>query len=125
MKTKNKKYCWCNTTKEKSDNYSRAVEVTTPDFIEITMNYSRKIPKKKISIDACLVPEIFDLWRRGIRTTGCCCGHNFQSEYAYIGVVVKDIPKMKSLGYKVAPNESDLTREDSFYPKSFNLCEHE
>jgi hypothetical protein len=37
---------------------------------------------------------------------------------SYIGVSVKDIPKMKKMGYKVAFNPMRPKDEDSFVPKS-------
>jgi len=26
-------------------------------------------------LDACIVPALLALWAKGIKTTGCCCGH--------------------------------------------------
>ncbi|MBO9671956.1 MAG: hypothetical protein J7577_00815 [Sphingobacteriaceae bacterium] len=69
-----------------------------------------------ICVDACLSEEIRMLWGLGISTTGCCCGHNYLPPF--IGVIDEDIPTMKALGYEVQPNETDLTREDGFKPKS-------
>lgn len=69
-----------------------------------------------ICIDKCLENEIKILWSLGIRTTGCCCGHNKQQ--GYIGVYFEDIPKMKELGYKVSYNPCRPNDEDSFIPKS-------
>ena len=57
-----------------------------------------------IEIDDCLVEEIKYLWKKGIRTTGCCCGHKGKYQ-AYIGVLDGDIPKMLELGYKMSINE--------------------
>lgn len=73
--------------------------------------------KAYISIDACLVREVWDLWYKyNITTTGCCCGHNEQE--GYIGVIASDIPKMKSLGYTVHQNPMRPGDEDSFIPLS-------
>lgn len=69
-----------------------------------------------ICVDACLKDEILDLWAKGIRTTGCCCGHN--KVPGYIGVVDQDIPRMLAMGYEVQPNEMYSERKDSFKPKS-------
>lgn len=74
-----------------------------------------------ICVDACLKDEIEHLWSIGISTTGCCCGHNIEPIYAFIGVIDEDIPKMKELGYIVAPNQTNLKREDSFYSKTIYL----
>jgi hypothetical protein len=73
--------------------------------------------KGNITVDTCLMNEILDLWSKDIYTTGCCCGHNLEVG-GYIGVGDNDIPKMKSMGYEVRPNECRPGDEDSFYPKS-------
>lgn len=73
----------------------------------------------QITVDACLVEEVRDLWSRGIRTTGCCCGHN--RAIGYIGVDAGDIPTMKAMGYVVRENSSRPGDEDSFVPKSVRL----
>lgn len=65
------------------------------------------------AIDSCLFDEIMSLWKEGIATTGCCCGHNSPS-FSYIGVIDSDIQRMKELGYRVHVNDG---REDSFIPK--------
>lgn len=72
---------------------------------------------KCVSIDKCLLPEIIQLWEKGIRTTGCCCGHG-NINMAYIGVRFEDIDKMKELGYKVYFNHHRPNDEDSFIPKT-------
>lgn len=67
-----------------------------------------------ICVDACLALEVSSLWRAGITTTGCCCGHNIAP--AYIGVVEADIPRMKAMGYEVVPNAVRPGAQDSFKP---------
>lgn len=69
-----------------------------------------------ICIDKCMVEEIKYLWSCGVRTTGCCCGHNKQK--GYIGVIDKDIEFMKKGGYKVLINKDNLGDERNFIPKS-------
>jgi hypothetical protein len=66
-------------------------------------------------LDRCIAEEVMQLWMKKITTTGCCCGHGKVA--AFIGVIDSDIPKMKELGYKVAPNEGRAKDEDSFYAK--------
>jgi hypothetical protein len=86
-----------------------------------------KSAHKCICFDKCLANELFYLWDLGIVTTGSCCGRHKtekrpegeNGEYAYIGVSEEFIPLMKELGYKVHINSTDLTREDSFVPKTF------
>ena len=67
-------------------------------------------------LDRCVAEEVMQLWMKGITTTGCCCGHNKLE--GFIGVVERDIPKMKELGYEVQFNPSRPNDEDSFKPKS-------
>jgi len=110
------KPCSCDPATVRPQEYQRAVPILVPNFIELRKNDPEQTRREIVCIDACLVSEIWELWRQGIRTTGSCCGHN--QGPAYIGVVDEDIPKMKALGYKVAPNPCDARREDSFVPKS-------
>lgn len=72
---------------------------------------------KYVAVDKCLIKEVIELWEKGIRTTGCCCGHG-DIDNAYIGVNFEDIPKMKKLGYKVYYNPNRPNDEDSFIPKT-------
>lgn len=69
-----------------------------------------------ISVDGCLAVEITALWREGIVTTGCCCGHG--KHPPFIGVEPAHIPQMKAWGYRVQPNPCRPGDEDSFWPKS-------
>lgn len=73
--------------------------------------------EKYVDIDKCLLPEILELWKMGIKTTGCCCGHG-KHEIAFIGVKDEHIDKMKELGYKVYFNSCRPGDEDSFIPKT-------
>ena len=73
-------------------------------------------PKRAIHVDRCLSNEVLSLWQRGIRTSGCCCGHNQQT--GYIGVFDEDIEPMKALGYEVRFNECRPSAQDGFYPKT-------
>jgi len=71
---------------------------------------------KCVAIDKCLLPEILSLWKQGIKTTGCCCGHGRLEPF--IGVRDEYIDKMKELGYKVHFNKCRPNDEDSFVPKT-------
>ena len=75
-----------------------------------------KVPKT-VAIDKCLLSEVVGLWEKGIKTTGCCCGHG-KKDMAFIGVKEEYIPVMKELGYKVYFNECRPGDEDSFVPKT-------
>ncbi len=70
-----------------------------------------------MGIDKCIADEIQYLWSIGIRTTGCCCGHNITE--GYIGVIDKDIEIMKKGGYKIGFNKIDLRDEKNFIPRSY------
>lgn len=72
-----------------------------------------------VAIDKCLLPEIISLWELGIKTTGCCCGHdNSNQEGAFIGVESEYINRMKEMGYMVYKNPCRPDDEDSFVPKT-------
>lgn len=79
------------------------------------------------SIDWVIIPELYSLWNRGIRTVGCCCGHGDISK-AYIQVDPEgdNCFKMEMLGYKPlppkeAPNGVFLGL-DCFKPKTDFNC---
>lgn len=72
--------------------------------------------QRPICIDVCLAREIQELWAKGIKTTGCCCGHNIQE--GYIGVSFEFIETMKLMGYNVQINRCRPEDEDSFVPQS-------
>lgn len=71
---------------------------------------------KMVNVDKCLLPEVIKLWEKGIKTTGCCCGH--ARVPAFIGVESEHIQQMKELGYQVAENPCRPGDEDSFVPKT-------
>ena len=81
-----------------------------------------KSSHKWISVDKCLIDELFYLWDLGIITTGCCCGNHKgdKKRDGYIGVEDRFIPKMKELEYKVHYNKCRPKDEDSFIPKTNN-----
>ncbi|MGI9582636.1 hypothetical protein ACR1PO_15685 [Chryseobacterium sp. RRHN12] len=68
----------------------------------------------KICIDPCIIDEVKELWSLGIKTLGCCCGHN--KAEPFVNVHEKDIQKMLSLGY--VQNHQDKNRKDTFRLKS-------
>ena len=87
----------------------------------ITYNCDSKKYKTNILVDECLADEIENLWNKGIRTTGCCCGHG-----KYLGFINvcqdDDIEKMEHLGYQHYIFEDDFggeKRKDKFIPKSY------
>lgn len=97
-------------------NYNE-VTLEIPDTVDIRYNRPEKDKRKTISVDACLADELKDLWSKGIRTTGCCCGHNIAT--GFIHVEQDDIPKMRELGYRqyyFGGLQHD--RRDTFLPAS-------
>jgi len=94
----------------------RQIVVQVPYFIKLRYNTPEQELRTNVALDICLVEEIFELWKKGIVTTGHCCGHNSKTRPAYIGVEDEFIPIMKELGYKVQPNKMYKDREDGFIP---------
>lgn len=104
----------CKCTKETN----RAIGVLIPSYIELKYNTPEQEVRKWVSVDICLIDEIWGLWEKGIVTTGCCCGHNSKTRPSYIGVDERFIPHMLAMGYTKRINVLDLSREDGFIPKS-------
>jgi hypothetical protein len=76
--------------------------------------------QKCVRIDKCLLPEIVKLWEKGVRTTGCCCGHG-DKKVAFISVSKEYIEIMEKLGYHHIDFkyiEKDKIRKDLFQPKT-------
>lgn len=97
------------------ESYQNQVVLEVPEGLELRYNAPGQELKTTVCVDPCLVQEIKWLWSLGIRTTGCCCGHNKLPPY--IGVVHDDENRMLDLSYEVQPNEMDPTRTDSFKPR--------
>jgi len=107
----------CNCNNIEIGSYKNQTCVDIPLHMKDYKNYRlSKGLKPIICIDNCIFEEIQYLWNLGIRTTGCCCGHNKID--GFIGVVDEDASKMKQLGYEIRFNEVRHNDEDSFYPKS-------
>lgn len=101
------------------DHYNCDTKILYPpkDFIPYN---SRDGFKHTIPVDACLADEIENLWKNGIRTRGCCCGHGVW--LGFIEVVEEDIPKMEQMGYVHYIYEKEFggkERLDAFIPKSY------
>ena len=100
--------------------YDNQVLLVIPKTVTLRMNNPERTIRKTVAVDACLAGELNKLWKMGVATTGCCCGHN--KTFAYIGVEKQHIQQMKDMGYEVQSNHMYPDREDSFKPKSlFNL----
>lgn len=88
------------------------------DFIEY--NYQKGRFKDKIQVDTCIADEIEGLWNKGIKTTGCCCGHG--AMLGFIEVTDECIEQMEELGYihYIYPDEfGGAKRKDAYIPKSY------
>lgn len=95
--------------------YDCAYNVMLPYYVTDPTAEKKEKQTKVVCIDKCLLPEILKLWEKGIKTTGCCCGHG-NPDMAFIGVKDEYIEKMKDLGYSVQFNECRPGDEDSFVP---------
>ena len=74
------------------------------------------IPGYNISCDKCLAGEIKMLNDFGIKTIGCCCGH--QKLCGYIQVSPEYVSKMQELGYKQSRQDENGNGLWCFVPKS-------
>ena len=102
----------CNCVNVKVGSYGNQVILPRPKCM---IGRTEGTRSNTICIDRCIVEEIKYLWSLGVRTTGCCCGHN-EGE-GYIGVIDKDIGIMEEGGYKVSFNKNDLNDKSNFIPK--------
>ena len=57
---------------------------------------------KDICFDGCMFFELKQLWDKGIKTLGCCCGKHVNSEEksAYIQVAPEFVDQMLEIGYE-------------------------
>lgn len=90
--------------------------ITLPYLVGDPENPAAPKRFKIVSIDKCLLPEILNLWELGIKTTGCCCGHDRQPPF--IGVLPEYIKTMRSLGYKTRHNPCQPDDISLFIPKT-------
>lgn len=76
--------------------------------------------KDSIQVDECIADEIETLWKNGIKTMGCCCGHGL--DLGFIQVCNENIPDMEQLGYEhyIYPSKfGGIERRDAFIPKTY------
>ena len=109
--------CTCkNIIPQSKEAFNQQIVIKVPDYLDIRMNAPGAEKKEYVAIDPCIAAEIIELWRKGVVTTGCCCGHNIMEPY--IGVRKDCISIMKELGYSIQYNECKPDGKDSFKPKS-------
>ncbi len=66
-----------------------------------------------ISVDKCCVPELVLLWKNGIKTYGCCCGHG--KAHPYINVPEDQFRAALNLGFRPYRYPDDPKRKDAVY----------
>lgn len=74
---------------------------------------------RKIWVDACIAEEVMELLNNGVKTMGCCCGHN--KLIPSIAVHPESVKLMEAMGYKHHFNPSVPKGKYSriyFYAKS-------
>lgn len=94
--------------------YDSMVTVKMPSHL-FKSNGGFYVEKRMCDIDRCLVDEIQDLWRRGVVTTGSCCGHGIN--LGMINVAETSVDLMLGLGYKLMDVPESCWKY-SFIPKS-------
>lgn len=103
--------------------YNCSKKILYPPKNFITYNIitdDNEIYKKEVQVDECLADEIKELWSKGIKTCGCCCGHGFA--LGFIEVTYDCIKDMENMGYVhyIYPIDCGGTeRKDAFIPKSY------
>jgi hypothetical protein len=81
--------------------HSRQLVVELPIWSLERKRRLRNALSSTLSIDSCIVENIKSLWRKGIETSGCCCGHNI--ERAWVTVHQAWYEDMFKLGYEQKP----------------------
>lgn len=83
--------------------YKRQAVLELPQWSLERKHRLQKDYPPTVCVDNCIVEAILILWDKGIETTGCCCGHNF--ERAWVNVHPDDYVVMFELGYEQRPVE--------------------
>ena len=79
------------------------------------------LPENGICVDRCMVSRIIDLWKAGIRTYGCCCGHGDIS--GFINIDEADFEKAMELGWEQYHFEDQPDRKDTIFAKKSYPCD--
>ncbi len=91
--------CTCKGTEELGNYKANCVDVLLPF---VSAREPLRMPDGSlrwvVPIDRCMLREVTDLWRAGIRTTESCCGH--RKAAGYVGFWKEDEEKAEALGYK-------------------------
>lgn len=84
-------------------------------YVEI--HHSPQSGIDSLCVDTCLQHEICELWKRGVTTIGCCCGHG--RKQAYVQVTPQSVQKMHELGYEPLQETEDGQGKWCFKPKTY------
>ncbi len=99
----------CECVNIKAGSYGNQVTVKAPAWSS----------KTHLCLDRCISDEVQSLWKVGIVTNGCCCGHNYLP--AYIGVDAWSVGDILAMGYQNIAEEDcrpgGQPREQLFKPK--------
>ena len=68
-------------------------------------NYGISQATKTVCVDACISEQIKAVWRAGIVTGGCCCGHNKLAPSLFV-YFAKDVVKACDTLAQSDPNRS-------------------
>lgn len=107
--------CNCNPNLTEEERYAQQVVIATP-FEDYNKARIAVGLSPAVCIDPCILEEIKMLWSKGIKTHGCCCGHNNPDWYPFVNVADECIPKMLRMGY--VQKHPDPTRRDTFLLKT-------
>jgi len=101
--------------------YDHQIAVPVPKhMIQYRSNRVKAGLSNKIGIDKCILPEIQELWSKGIITYGSCCGHGEQE--SMVNVDKKNIQQMIDMGYEM--NHPDKSRRDTLKLKTLTHERH-
>lgn len=89
--------------------YDNQIEVKAPEWSS----------RNTICLDTCIADEVQGLWKKGIITTGSCCGHNKVDPM--INVIPEMHKRMVYLGYDWKVNQYGVK---CYYPLSMKSEEN-
>ena len=99
--------------------YECSYNIKVPYLCKFSWEDESEYREKYVNIDKCLMRDILEIWEAGIKTTGCCCGH--ERSKPFISVVEGYESKMKAIGYEQYESFDEAEKSHShlyFKPKS-------
>ena len=97
-----------NSCKEAMGCYGCSYSIMLPYNTKFDWDDDSEYSPKYIAVDKCLLSEVLELWKLGIKTTGNCCGHG--EVLSFISCKEGYEHKMLELGYENIIN--------SYFPES-------